>query len=99
MRSHRHVYARPQVHRRHDSRKRFAHCASRFYDSRSSCSWKFTGQSRKPAVKTPKRAHLRLELGGDESLTGPVEDYQKAIYEIGRGTVAVATNDIAQRLD
>jgi DtxR family Mn-dependent transcriptional regulator len=50
-------------------------------------------------VKTPKRAHLKLELGGDESLTGPVEDYLKAIYEIGRGTVAVATNDIAQRLD
>jgi DtxR family Mn-dependent transcriptional regulator len=32
-------------------------------------------------------------------LTGPVEDYLKTIYEIGRGTVAVATNDIAQRLN
>lgn len=50
-------------------------------------------------MKTPKRAHLKLEFGADESLTGPVEDYLKAIYEIGRGTVAVATNDIAQRLD
>jgi DtxR family Mn-dependent transcriptional regulator len=52
-------------------------------------------------VKTPKRAHLRLENhpGGEEPLTGPVEDYLKAIYEIGRGSVSVATNDIAQRLN
>jgi DtxR family Mn-dependent transcriptional regulator len=49
-------------------------------------------------VKTPKR-HLRLETPPDESLTGPVEDYLKTIYEIGRGTVSVSTNDIAQRLD
>jgi DtxR family Mn-dependent transcriptional regulator len=48
-------------------------------------------------MKSSKRAHLRLE-NTDESLTGPVEDYLKAIYEIGRGTVSVATNDIAQRL-
>jgi len=34
----------------------------------------------------------------DDSLTGPVEDYLKAIYSLGRGSVAVATNDIAQRL-
>jgi DtxR family Mn-dependent transcriptional regulator len=46
-----------------------------------------------------RRAHLKLESAPDESLTGPVEDYLKTIYEIGRGTVAVATNDIAQRLD
>ncbi|HEX2723728.1 MAG TPA: metal-dependent transcriptional regulator [Gemmatimonadaceae bacterium] len=49
-------------------------------------------------MKAGKREHLRLEHG-DESLTGPVEDYLKAIYEIGRGSVSVATNDIAQRLD
>ncbi|MDQ3244114.1 MAG: metal-dependent transcriptional regulator [Gemmatimonadota bacterium] len=34
----------------------------------------------------------------DDSLTGPVEDYLKAIYSLGRGSEAVATNDIAQRL-
>jgi DtxR family Mn-dependent transcriptional regulator len=52
-------------------------------------------------LKTPKRAHLRLEHppGDDDALTGPVEDYLKAIYEIGRGSVSVATNDIAQRLN
>ena len=52
-------------------------------------------------MKTPKRGHLRLESepGGDDALTGAVEDYLKAIYEIGRGSVSVATNDIAQRLD
>lgn len=47
-------------------------------------------------MKAGKRAHLRLE--NSDELTGPVEDYLKAIYEIGRGSVAVATNDIAQRL-
>ena len=31
-------------------------------------------------------------------LTAPVEDYLKAIYEIGLGGKAAATNDIAQRL-
>jgi DtxR family transcriptional regulator, Mn-dependent transcriptional regulator len=50
-------------------------------------------------VKHAKRAHLELEAEQDETLTGPVEDYLKTIYEIGRGTVAVATNDIAQRLN
>lgn len=50
-------------------------------------------------MKTPRRAHLSLDTSPDESLTGPVEDYLKTIYEIGRGTVAVATNDIAQRLN
>ncbi len=33
-----------------------------------------------------------------EPLTAPVEDYLKAIYAIGKGTGAAATNDIAQRL-
>jgi DtxR family transcriptional regulator, Mn-dependent transcriptional regulator len=33
-----------------------------------------------------------------EALTAPVEDYLKAIYTIGRGTGAAATNEIAQRL-
>jgi DtxR family Mn-dependent transcriptional regulator len=32
------------------------------------------------------------------ALTAPVEDYLKAIYAIGRGTGAAATNEIAQRL-
>src|SRR5687767_7189091 len=31
-------------------------------------------------------------------LTGPVEDYLKAIYAIGKGTGPAATNEIAQRL-
>ena len=34
----------------------------------------------------------------DAELTGPVEDYLKAIYEIELGGEAAATNDIAQRL-
>ena len=50
-------------------------------------------------MKNARRAHLKLEAEQDESLTGPVEDYLKTIYEIGSGTVAVATNDIAQRLN
>jgi DtxR family Mn-dependent transcriptional regulator len=33
-----------------------------------------------------------------EALTAPVEDYLKAIYAIGRGNGAAATNEIAQRL-
>lgn len=33
------------------------------------------------------------------TLTAPVEDYLKAIYEIELGDVAAATNDIAQRLE
>lgn len=41
------------------------------------------------------------EAGGarQEALTAPVEDYLKAIYAIGKGTGAAATNEIAQRLD
>ena len=35
---------------------------------------------------------------GTEPLTAPVEDYLKAIYTIGKGTGAAATNEIAQRL-
>jgi DtxR family Mn-dependent transcriptional regulator len=35
---------------------------------------------------------------GRGSLTAPVEDYLKAIYAIGKGTGAAATNEIAQRL-
>lgn len=35
---------------------------------------------------------------GREALTAPVEDYLKAIYTIGKGSGAVATNEIAQRL-
>ena len=37
--------------------------------------------------------------GVREALTAPVEDYLKAIYAIGKGTGAAATNEIAQRLD
>jgi len=35
---------------------------------------------------------------GKERLTAPVEDYLKAIYTIGKGTGAAATNEIAERL-
>jgi DtxR family Mn-dependent transcriptional regulator len=51
-------------------------------------------------VRNSRRAALQLPGAGaaGESLTGPVEDYLKAIYALGRGTEAVATNDIAQRL-
>jgi DtxR family Mn-dependent transcriptional regulator len=51
-------------------------------------------------VKSAKRADLHLlnSAVGSDSLTGPVEDYLKAIYALGRGTNPVATNDIAQRL-
>jgi DtxR family transcriptional regulator, Mn-dependent transcriptional regulator len=40
----------------------------------------------------------REEAEVSESLTAPAEDYLKAIYAIGRGSGAAATNDIAQRL-
>lgn len=51
-------------------------------------------------MKTPKRGELRVENPPSEGepLTGPVEDYLKTIYALGRGSVSVATNDIAQRL-
>ena len=51
-------------------------------------------------MRNTKRAVLQLmsSAPADDSLTGPVEDYLKAIYSLGRGTEAVATNDIAQRL-
>ena len=39
-----------------------------------------------------------MSTGKSEPLTAPVEDYLKAIYAIGKGTGAAATNDIAQRL-
>jgi DtxR family Mn-dependent transcriptional regulator len=40
----------------------------------------------------------REEVVAKESLTAPAEDYLKAIYAIGRGSGAAATNEIAQRL-
>ena len=51
-------------------------------------------------MKNVKRSELHLvnSVSAGNSLTGPVEDYLKAIYSLGRGTEAVATNDIAQRL-
>jgi len=47
-----------------------------------------------------RRGPLRLGVpdAQRESLTAPVEDYLKAIYSLGRGSVPVATNDIANRL-
>ncbi|MDP9203977.1 MAG: metal-dependent transcriptional regulator [Gemmatimonadota bacterium] len=44
------------------------------------------------------REGARARGAATEPLTAPVEDYLKAIYTIGRGTGAAATNDIAQRL-
>jgi DtxR family Mn-dependent transcriptional regulator len=51
-------------------------------------------------VKSTKRVELHLvnSSPAGDSLTGPVEDYLKAIYALGRGAGTVATNDIAQRL-
>ena len=51
-------------------------------------------------MRNSKRADLQLVTSGSagDSLTGPVEDYLKAIYALGGGTEAVATNDIAQKL-
>jgi DtxR family Mn-dependent transcriptional regulator len=40
----------------------------------------------------------REEASAAESLTAPAEDYLKAIYAIGKGSGAAATNEIAQRL-
>jgi DtxR family transcriptional regulator, Mn-dependent transcriptional regulator len=40
----------------------------------------------------------RAQSSRRDSLTAPVEDYLKAIYTIGRGTGAAATNEIAERL-
>jgi DtxR family Mn-dependent transcriptional regulator len=40
----------------------------------------------------------REEAAATESLTAPAEDYLKAIYAIGKGSGAAATNEIAQRL-
>jgi DtxR family Mn-dependent transcriptional regulator len=44
------------------------------------------------------RDEVRTKPPSTEPLTAPVEDYLKAIYTIGKGTGAAATNDIAQRL-
>jgi DtxR family Mn-dependent transcriptional regulator len=43
-------------------------------------------------------ARDETRIADREALTAPVEDYLKAIYAIGKGTGAAATNDIAQRL-
>lgn len=50
---------------------------------------------RKTARKTPLRPPVPART---MELTEPVEDYLKAIYDIGREGSAAATNDIAQRL-
>lgn len=44
------------------------------------------------------REETATKSAATEPLTAPVEDYLKAIYTIGRGTGAAATNEIAQRL-
>jgi len=44
------------------------------------------------------REHVPGKPDAEEPLTAPVEDYLKAIYTIGKGTGAAATNEIAQRL-
>ena len=44
------------------------------------------------------RDEVRTKPPSTEPLTAPVDDYLKAIYTIGKGTGAAATNDIAQRL-
>ena len=44
------------------------------------------------------REETATKPAATEPLTAPVEDYLKAIYTIGRGTGAAATNEIAQRL-
>jgi DtxR family Mn-dependent transcriptional regulator len=44
------------------------------------------------------REHVPGKTTAKEALTAPVEDYLKAIYTIGKGTGAAATNEIAQRL-
>ena len=44
------------------------------------------------------REHVPGKSDAEEPLTAPVEDYLKAIYTIGKGTGAAATNEIAQRL-
>ena len=50
-------------------------------------------------MKNARRSDIHLvSASAGDALTGPVEDYLKAIYALGRGTGAVATNDIAQRL-
>jgi DtxR family Mn-dependent transcriptional regulator len=43
-------------------------------------------------------ARVESRVAAREALTAPVEDYLKAIYAIGKGTGAAATNEIAQRL-
>ncbi|MDP9201249.1 MAG: metal-dependent transcriptional regulator [Gemmatimonadota bacterium] len=44
------------------------------------------------------RGNIGSHAAAKEPLTAPVEDYLKAIYTIGKGTGAAATNEIAQRL-
>ena len=44
------------------------------------------------------REETAAKPAATQPLTAPVEDYLKAIYTIGRGTGAAATNEIAQRL-
>jgi DtxR family Mn-dependent transcriptional regulator len=44
------------------------------------------------------REDINTPAAAAEPLTAPVEDYLKAIYTIGKGTGAAATNEIAQRL-
>ncbi|HUQ20885.1 MAG TPA: metal-dependent transcriptional regulator [Gemmatimonadaceae bacterium] len=49
-------------------------------------------------MASEKEKEIPISTTRGDALTGPVEDYLKAIYALGRVSDAVATNDIAQRL-
>ena len=49
-------------------------------------------------MTSEKEKEIPISTTRGDALTGPVEDYLKAIYALGRVSDAVATNDIAQRL-
>ena len=51
------------------------------------------------SARTPRRSgETTSRPAAPPELSGPVEDYLKAIYDIGRDAGSAATNDIAQRL-
>jgi DtxR family transcriptional regulator, Mn-dependent transcriptional regulator len=53
---------------------------------------------RKRRVRSRRVSSVGPLAGGRDTLTAPVEDYLKAIYDLERGGDAAPTNDIAQRL-
>jgi len=53
-----------------------------------------------PAPRPPELPRARgADAVADADVTGPVEDYLKAIYELARGGVAVATTALAAQLN